>query len=195
MIAVIAVLFLIKAANPENEIGISYEPGSTIPLRDVDSAYCEEHRGNDLYVIDLGDEFYPFALPLGRLHYGWLDPDGAITDTVARMQPHLIYLGILQDAGAATNTATSNSPYASRLRAWGLDSTEPIGSALTARSTEDFARLIRAHPESDFLVSTRVAQKVPDGGGHQARQVAPGCVLLESHEALPGPARRWTCQM
>jgi hypothetical protein len=194
-IAVIALLFFLKAVNPESKIGISYASGSTIPLRGVDSAYCEEHRGNDFYVIDLNDEFYSFALPLGRLHYGWLDPDGAIADSVARMQPYLIYLGILQDAGAASRTATGNSLYLSRLRAWGLDSTEPIGTGLTARSAEDFARLIRAHPESDFLVSTRVAEKVPDGGGHQAREVAPGCVLLESHEARPGPARRWTCRM
>jgi len=39
-----------------------------------------------------------------------------------------------------------------RLREWGLDSGEPIGTLILAGSPEELAWMIRTHPASDFLL-------------------------------------------
>jgi hypothetical protein len=167
--------------------GTSYDPGSTVPAISALSQYCEERRGNHLYILGVEDQLYGLALPLTHLHYGWVDP----ANTIAEARPHLEYLGILQHASANPNSAL----YSGRLRAWGLNSTEPIATGIVARNVDELVTLVLSHPESDFLVSPEIARRLTGGNGHETRMIGSDYVLLESKMALPPAARAWTCRM
>lgn len=133
VLAGIAVLFVVKASNPEQTCGMSYRSGTTIPAAGALSEHCDERRGNGLYILGVNEEFYALALPLARVHYGRIDPEGIVEDG----RPHLFYLGILRHAGSPSHS----SFYLGRLRAWGLDWSEPLGTAIVAHSAGRLAAL------------------------------------------------------
>jgi hypothetical protein len=185
--AAILIASVIRLSNPAKPWGLSYESGSTVPATPILSAYCEERRGNTLYILDVEDQLYAVALPFNQLRYGWVDPSGAIPTT----RPHLNYLGIIQDTKASYDIGL----YTARLRDWGLNSQEPLGTAISARTSDDLAALVVANPNSDFLVSPAVAARL---GGRQAQQVhitTPEAVLLEARVSHPASGPRWTCDM
>ena len=187
MCAVILIVFAIKIANSDKTWGISYQPESTVPAAAILHFYCEQHRDNGLYILGVEDQFYALALPLARVRYGWVDPAGEI----AHVRPHLSYLGVVQDAAATPNAAV----YAARLREWGLDSVEPLGTAITGRTMDHLAALVLAHPESDFLVSPGIAATL---GGRQTQDIrsrGTDCVLLESRLSRTVAAAHRTCGM
>ena len=185
--AAILIAFAIKAAHPDKTWGISYAPESTVPAAAILHSYCEEHRDNALYILGVEDQFYALVLPLARVRYGWVDPSGEI----ARVRPHLSYLGVVQDAAEHSKTDT----YAARLREWGLNSTEPLGTAITGRTVEDLAALVLARPESDFLVSPAIAARLQGRQTQEIRVYGRGCVLLESRLSHPAAPARRTCGM
>ena len=57
--------------------------------------------------------------------------------------------------------------FAKRMRAFDLDSTEPVASVILASNEQEIAELITSHPEIDFYVSRRWASL--DRGVHEAR--------------------------
>ncbi|MDQ2949141.1 MAG: glycosyltransferase family 39 protein [Acidobacteriota bacterium] len=184
---VILIAFVIKVAYFEEPWGLFYKPGSTVPAAQILSSYCEERRGNGLYILGVEDQFYALALPLAQVRYGWIDPSGKIPTT----RSHLSYLGIVQDAASHPDTAL----YAARLREWGLNSLEPLGTAISARTIDDLIALVLTHPESDFLVSPVIAMRL---GGRQAQETRLSngeCVLLQSRVSHPMAPARWTCRM
>lgn len=187
VLAVIAAAFLIKTANPERAWGISYRPGNTVTAARALSSYCSERRGNDLFIMGVSDEFYALSLPLKRVRYGWIDPSGIASKT----RPHLFYLGVVQDVRLPGETAV----YASRLRSWGLDSTEPLGSGLVARTAEELAAIIPRHGHADFLISKEIVERMPSLSTHEIRRVGPGYVFLYSREPAQAHAPGWTCAM
>jgi hypothetical protein len=186
-IAALAATFIVKAANPEKPWGLSYRGGSTIAAAGALSDYCEQRRGNELYVMDVPEEFYALALPLARVRYGWTDPQGV----VARIRPHLIYLGIVQGVRPTADSGT----YAARLRAWGLDSTEPLGAGIVVRHADELAAFVLSRPESDFLVSQEIVRKLAGRQAHDITLTTPDHVFLQSRMRLPGGTPRWTCRM
>ena len=183
----ILIAFVLKAAHPEAPWGLSYKPGSTVPAAQILSSYCEERRGNGLYILGVEDQFYALALPLAQVRYGWLDPSGEIPKT----RSHLSYLGIVQDAASHPDAAL----YAARLREWGLDSLEPLGTAISGRTIEDLVALVLAHPESDFLVSPVIAIRLGGSQAQETRLSNGECVLLQSRVSRPIAPARWTCRM
>ncbi len=185
--ALIVIAFIVKAANPSQAWGLSYESGSTVPASAVLSSYCEERRGNGLYILDVQDQFYALALPLPQVRYGWLDPSGEIP----KIRPHLAYLGIVQDAAATSETTL----YAARLRAWGVNNPEPLGTAITAKTIQDLVALVLAHPDSDFLISPAIAAALRGRQPHETRYNTASCVLLQARVSQPGAPARWTCDM
>ena len=187
LLVAIGLLFFVKADNPAEPWGISYEAGSTVAAARALSHYCEAGRGNDLYIIGADDEFYALALPLAHLRYGWIDPQNLASNA----HPYLEYLGILQPVSAPLNAAV----YESRLRAWGLNSPAPLATGIVGQNIADFAGLILAHPESDFLVSSDIAHLVRGRDTHVIAWMEPAFVLLESKTSLPAAPRRWTCRM
>lgn len=186
-VAALAVVFCIKAINPEEPWGISYDAGSTVPVAAALSQYCEEHRGNGLYILDIEDQLYAMALPLARVSYGWIDPGNSIT----AIRPHLEYLGILRHAGAPPNTAF----YAARLQAWGLNSTEPLGTGIIARSTDELVEFVLSHHENDFVVSPEIARRLAGRDDHKTSIITSEYVLVQSKVVLTAAPAQWTCRM
>jgi hypothetical protein len=83
-----------------------------------------------------------------------------------------------------------------RLREWGLDSGEPIGTLILAGSPEELAQTIRAHPASDFLVPRqyRAAVEATAQATHQLVEAGENHLFLLSKEALPRAAPpAWSC--
>lgn len=187
VIAALAVVFILKTANPDRPWGISFGPDRTVPSAEALSAYCEERRANALYILAVDDEFYALALPIPRLRYGWLDPEGHIPE----LRPYLVWLGVVQPVNGGADTTV----YSARLRNWGFPSDDPVGTALTARSIAEFAPFILAHPEADSLIPPQLAAMLPPDDPHILRATGPGYVLLESRLRQDAGPARWTCRM
>jgi dolichyl-phosphate-mannose-protein mannosyltransferase len=193
--ALVGLSFAIKAAFPDQPWGIPLVSESPLAAAPLLSRYCAERRATDLFLLDAGDEFYSALLPLPKVHYGWIDPSGASLT----VHPHLRHLGILLDVDEATRVRMLAPNFRDRLREWGATDTA-IASGIVAAGPGQFRELIKAHPESDFLVSRRVflATGLPET--HRARYQEADLILLESKlPALVNGARlepgAWTCWM
>jgi hypothetical protein len=54
--------FTVKASFPDAPWGLSFPSRSPTGVSDTLTSYCADARGNDLYVIDVNDEFYAAVL-------------------------------------------------------------------------------------------------------------------------------------
>ena len=84
--------------------------------------------------------------------------------------------------------------YRQRLKEWGLESDEPVGTVIFAATPEDVAAIIASHPESDFFLPRRHPAAV-SSDTHDAITVSPDYVLLLSQHSLLAPATRWSCRL
>jgi len=85
-----------------------------------------------------------------------------------------------------------------RLRAWGLDSGEPIGTLILAGSPEELARTVGAHPASDFLLPQQYRAAVEPAARqtHQLVEAGGNHFFLLSKEARPRAAPpAWSCRL
>ena len=191
VIALVSVAFVVKIMSPGSDFGISLRPGTTIAAAPVLSRYCNEHRAADLYILGVDDEFYSAVLPLHRVRYGWLDA----SDMVAHEHPHLGYLGILIPAGELPQLDQKLPVYRDRLRAWGLDSTRAVATGLPAHDIAELAEIVRAHPESDFLVSRAILPDAEHTVSHRVVFANGDFTLLESKLAMGSEKPAWSCEM
>ena len=191
VIGVIAIAFALKLAGPEQTFGISMQSGSNIAAAPVLSQYCGEHRANDLYVFEVDDEFYSAALPLHRVRYGWVDP----ADVVAREHPHLAYLGILIPASEFPTVDGKLPLYQSRLSGWGMESTRAVATGITAHDAAELQRIIRDHPESDFLVARSIVPDPQAEISHRVEFANADFSLLESKTPAGRETPKWSCGM
>ncbi len=190
-IAVLCVAFGIKLANPDRAFGVSMRSGTTIAAAPVLSQYCGENRATDLYVLGVDDEFYSAVLPLHRVRYGWVDP----TDLVAHEHPHLAYLGIVIPARELSQLDRKLPVYRDRLEAWGLNSTLPIATGLSASQAQSLVQVIYDHPESDFLVARSILSDPAQAPSHRVSVANSDFLLLESKSAGGSEKPAWTCAM
>jgi hypothetical protein len=112
------------------------------------SDYCQRARGNELILVGMDDDLYASTLPLAKLRYCLVGAN------VAGGQYGMNFdrMGIILTAAQFDGLAQWEPVFRQRLREWGLDSGEPIGTLILAGSPEELARMIRAHPSSDFLL-------------------------------------------
>ncbi len=66
-------------------------------------------------------------------------------------------------------------------------------SLRTARA--DWQPWVAEHPESDFLLSREVVEKLDQDTSHEIRRITPELVLLYSKTRLPSVTPRWSCAM
>jgi hypothetical protein len=135
--------------------------------------YSRLARSNDLAVVSPDDEFYSSTLALPRVRYVFLDPGG----TVARYAPPYVYLGITLTAGQALHLSASGETFRQRLRQWGLDSTEPIGTVITATTLEELLRFIRSARQSDLYLPEDLWRQAHIEDSHAPDTIADGGVL------------------
>jgi len=190
-LAVVAIAFVFKAANPDSSFGVSLGSGTTLAAAPVLSDYCGKHRATDLYILGLNDEFYSATLHLHHVHYGWIDT----ADVVAKEHPHLAYLGILIPAPELSQLESKLPLYRDRLRAWGLDSTRAVATGISAQTPAELARIIIDHPESDFLVSKSILPDPEHIASHRVVFSNSEFALIESKLPAGTESPAWTCEM
>ena len=192
MLVVLAAAFLIKTSAPEQPWGLDYRAGTVQPTAPILSGYCAQARGNELIVLDLADDLYASALPLARLRYVTVAPVAAPAGPYAMP---FAEMGITVTVDQFNDLARYTPAFRARLREWGLDSGAPIASLIAARTAADLAALVRAHPESDFLISAAYRNAVESAPQELIGAAADYLLLLSrtSVERTSPPA--WSCRM
>jgi hypothetical protein len=120
--------------------------------------YYDLHRDAELIAVQPDDEFYSANIPLPHVRYSLLDPEGV----ARRLGPHYAFLGILLTPQQFVNLPALLPEFERRLRDWGLNSTEPIGSNIMLSAPSDVADIVHARPESDFYLPSAWLTQIPD---------------------------------
>ena len=155
--------------------------------------YYDQNRDAELIIAQPDDEFYGLTLPLKKIRYCLL---GA-RDTLAALSPHFLYLGIAVSAKDFAGLAWKTPEIVDRLRAWGLDSQEPVATAILLDRPEDIRTVVEARPEADFYLPESWRPLTPKGicSTHDVVPVAGRVFLLArnvderaaSPQPLPAP--------
>jgi hypothetical protein len=194
MLAFLGAAFGAKAALPRAPWGLSFERGTVQAEAPLLSEYCQRARGNELILVGMDDDLYASTLPLAKLRYCLV---GANVGG-GRYGMDFDRMGIVLTAEQFDGLAQWEPVFRQRLREWGLDSGEPIGTLILAGSPEELARMIRAHPSSDFLLPQqyRAAVEAAAEPAHRLAEAAGNHFFLLSREARPRAAPpAWSCQM
>lgn len=172
MLAAVCGALLLKAALPDAPWGLRYR-GTVQPLAPALSKYSEAKRGRQLIVVDLVDDLFATTLPIPAPRYALVGPPpaaGAYGMPFADM-------GILVSTAQYENLEKLRPGFRSQLRAWDVDSDEPVASLIRAASAEELGRLVRGSPREDFLVPERYREALSDSG-HVEAEATPGYFFL-----------------
>ncbi len=182
-----------KAAFPSAPWGLSFQRGTIQPVAPLVSDYCARARPHELILVDMDDDLYASTLPLPKLRYCLV---GA-SITGGRYGMPFDYMGIVLTAPQFDDPDRWTPIFRQHLSEWGIDSDAPIGTLITPASPVELAQMIRAHPDSDFLlpVKYRGGVEAAAQGGHDIVE-APGHIFLLSRHA-PGQSspREWSCRL
>ena len=143
-----AAALVVKAAIPGHPWSIELRPGILHPSVALLDNYARLHRGRELILVDPFEGFYSSVLPLPKVRYCFVSPFGV----PAQGALDLHKLGIMVSVQEFEQMDRLKPLWRVRLCDWGLDSSEPIATAIVARSKDQVDRLIAAHPVTDFLL-------------------------------------------
>ena len=169
-----------KIAAAAHPWGLPFEPENINPSLAALDRYAAMHRGNDLAVIDMDDDFYSACLDLPRVRYIWIDPHPP-----RHFPMDFINLGVLISAADFSRIDQLEAEFARRLREEGLDSTAPIATSILARDAGELGELIRTHPRIDFFLSKDAAAL--DRDVHQQSAALGNRVFLLAREKIQRP--------
>jgi hypothetical protein len=171
-LGVAAVLFVTKAFFTSQPWGLPFAPEFVNPSYAPLASYAAQHRPRELIVVDPDDQFYSAALNLRKVRYVYLDP------RTERPQAPLDFewLGITVTTTQFAQMNGLMPVFAERLRAFDLDSTEPVASVILASDEREISTLLTAHPGIDFYIPLRWAPL--DQGVHETRPATATRVLL-----------------
>ena len=158
------------------------------------SGYCQRARGNELILVGMDDDLYASTLPLAKLRYCLVGANLAGGEYAMDFNR----TGIVLTAAQFDGLAQWEPVFRQRLREWGLDSGEPIGTLILAGSPEELAGMIRAHPASDFLLPEqyRAAVEQAAPATHQVVEAGGNHFFLLSREARARAAPPgWSCRL
>ncbi len=178
--ALAALLFICKAIAASQPWGLPFELENVNPSIAALDQYAALHRGNDLAVLNMDDDFYSACIGLPRVRYVWIDPNPP-----RHFPMDFPYLGVLISASQYARLPELEPEFARRLRAEGLDSTAPIATSILARTPEELGELVRTHPQVDFFLPKDWAPI--DQGAHQPLSVPGDRVFLLSREKIQRP--------
>jgi Dolichyl-phosphate-mannose-protein mannosyltransferase len=150
-IALLCLAFAVKAAAPAKTWGLSFGAYPPMPSETWLRTYSHGGRPNPLVLVETDDELYSAVLPLPKIHYCWIDPSGL----VQRLAPHYVELGITVTAAQFDDMERWEPVFRKRLREWGLNSGEPIATAVVAESDAEVAKIVAAHSTADFYLPAR----------------------------------------
>ncbi len=174
VIAALGILFVVKAGFGAQAWGLPFLGEKPNPSAQALRSYCDRGRPNELIVVSSDDDFYSAVLPLPKVRYCFIGPL-SVFETSAR---HLIYLGVVVTADQFAELDRWRPQFRERLLSWGLDSTEPLGSAIVAASEAEVVKIIEGHPETDFFLPVEMRGMV------EAK-------VRSTHEAVTGTSDRF----
>lgn len=189
MMALVGAAFLLKIGAPASPAGISFAAGTVQPVAPLVSAYCEKQRGNELILAGMDDDLYATTLPLARLRYALVQAPS----TDAQYAMDFASLGVILTAAQFNDFARWEPAFRQRLHLWGVDSAEPIGTLIVARSLEELGAIVNAHPESDFLMPNRYRAAAAASSSHVMIDAARDHFFLLSRAGRPAAPPRWSC--
>jgi hypothetical protein len=147
--AIVLVLLVALKLVPSDRVwSLTYPASQPLAAAPLLRSYLDRGRSNELILVDTDDEFYSSTLPLPKVRYCFRDPD----NVTARYAPYYVDLGITVPAAVFDELDRWEPAFRTRLRSWGLDSSEPIATAIVARNDADVIAIIQAHPDSDFYL-------------------------------------------
>ena len=192
MLVVVAAGFLVKSSAPELPWGLDYRAGTVQHTAPILSAYCARARGNQLIILDVAHGLYAAALPLARLRYATVAPVETLAGPYSMPFEEM---GITVTVDQFNDLARYTPAFRARLREWGLDSGAPLATLITAHGAADLTALVRAHPESDFLISAAYRNAVESAPQELIGAAADYLLLLSRIpvERVSPPA--WSCRM
>jgi hypothetical protein len=185
-IAAVLAFAILKTAHPAATWGIPATIEKPPAIATSLETYCEQDRAADLILIASDDQFFASDLPLHHLRYCLLQKVHA-----APQRPPLDFaaLGITVTVPEFNRLDTLLPTWRSRLADFGLPSTEPVGTVITARSIADIRDLVAAHPEADFWLSASMLHRLGLTLVHRVQPAAAGAFLLAPQAAYFTPVR------
>lgn len=185
----VCAIFALKCTQGERLWGLPF--GATQPLAAVAAmrSYYNLGRPNELILANSDDYFYATTLPLPHVRYYF-----EVHDQILRnFMPHYVYLGIMLTEDEFERLNHLEPTYAARLKSWGLDSSEPIGTAIFGQSDDALPRLVNARPGSDFYVTgadwKRLSRDQSIRRSHVVSELSNGAALLLALPGQPSPRR------
>ena len=156
-------------------------------------AYYDLQRDAELIAAETDDDLYSEMLPF-HVRYAAMDP----SHTLATGKPYYVSLGIVLTRDEFLALPELEPTYARRLREWGKNSTEPIGTAIMLSVPADLKAVIHTYPGIDFYVPAGwtdvISQAEPT---HQIFRYSANRVFLLSRvaklhkEPVPPIPARW----
>ncbi len=183
LVGVLCALFAVKALAGTQVWGLSFGATKPMPAISLLRAYADRDRPNPLVLVEADDELYSATLPLPEIHYVWIDPSGG----VQRLAPQYVYLGITVTAQQFEEIQRWEPQFRDRLREWGLDSREPIATSVVADSDADVAKIVAAHPETDFYLPARFRPALEGVATHELVVVSEQRFFLLSRQKPERP--------
>ena len=183
-----------KAAFPSAPWGLSFHRGTIQAVAPLVSDYCERARPHELILVGMDDDLYASTLPLPKLRYCLVGANML----GGRYGMPFEYMGIVLTAAEFDDRARWTPVFRQRLREGGIETEEPIGTLIAPASPEELAQVIRAHPDSDFLVPARYRNAVEEAAraSHEVVEAPEHFFLLSRQGAAArATAPEWSCRL
>ncbi len=156
IVIVLAMILGLKLVPSDRVWSLTYSASQPLAAAPLLRSYLDRGRSNELILVDTDDEFCSSTLPLPKVRYCFRDP-GHVTE---RYAPYYVDLGITVPAAVFDDLDRWEPVFRSRLRAWGVNSDEPIATSIVAGNDADVVRILQSHPESDFYLPTNLQPAV-----------------------------------
>jgi hypothetical protein len=136
--------------------------------------YYLQNRDAELFIVGTDDAFYAATLPGLRVRYCFVDA----ARTIAGFAPHYLELGIAMTPGQIARLPDSAAGYARKMPAWGVLSSEALGTAVLLSSPMEIQQLVRARPGADFNLPASWEPLAGAASTHETRKVGERVFLL-----------------
>jgi hypothetical protein len=168
-------LVLVLKLTPSDRVwSLTYPTSQPLASAPLLRSYADRGRSNELILVDTDDEFYSSTLPLSKVRYCFRDP----SHVTERYAPYFVNLGITVNSTVFADLAHWEPIFRERLRAWKLDSSEPIATSIVATDDADVAAIIQSHPDADFYLPASLGPAVI-------------AAAQNTHTLVPSSARRF----
>lgn len=185
-VAALCLAFAWKCYSYDQPWGLRFGAVEPLPAVTALRSYYNLRRPNELVIIDPDDNYYATSLPLPRVRYVLLDPENLTT----KYAPHYATLGITLTADQFEDLDRLEPGYEARLRQWGLNSAEPIGTSIVLSSRAMLPRLVQACRKSDLYLKKSdwqfLKSQIPVEQTHRVLEASPDHVLLLALSPTPG---------